>query len=230
MIVNVNIIKRAVALVVSAGLFVACGAENGAETASTASGGTGGQSGSGAVGGGDGAYNFSSRFIEGQSAVQYGSQTARQVLIGELTRYVSGMTEAIDGDTFSPTDTAQVVAALRSFYEFDRDSSGGDPLMLATEPQALQDDMDALLDHLEPSRPLTLASKFAGNDASTDHTDWSTGFVGWSDASVFVDGSSVDTPEALLDAMFSKLAQQAVDRENGIVPHVPGTTDPIAAV
>lgn len=177
------------------------------------------------AGGGDAVgYNFPSRFVPGESAVSYSGQTFRLLLVTDLHAYVADLTEQIDGDTFSPTDTDEVMAALDYYYEFDDDTSGEDTIGLSTEPATLQSV------YSDVSSGKDIKAKFAGNDSVTDHVEWSTAFVGWSDASLLGDGTTITGPESLLRGMFLKLAELAVDRENGTVPKVPGTDQDIAEV
>jgi hypothetical protein len=59
-----------------------------------------------------------------------------------------------------------------------------------------------------------LKDKFAGNDVATDHKDWSSEFVGWTDWDL-LEGADTNTPEGLLQAFIATVAKQAVDRVNG---------------
>ena len=182
----------------------------------------------GASAGGGGAttdeYAFESKFEIGKGAVAHSGQSFRHVLITSLDEYISGLTAQLDSDAFNPTDPQTVMLALNYFYTFDDSTSADDAHHLTTHPSALQTRFRDI------SRGKDLASKMAGNDAVTDHRDWSSAFIGWSDASIATHGGGVATPAALLTAFFSTLSRLAVDRENGIVPTQPGTSIPIKHV
>ena len=168
-------------------------------------------------------YVFASRFDSGSSSVSHGGQTARHVLIAQLTSYIGGMTEAIDGGGFLPAAPGDVVSVLDTYFK----NPGN---VLDTEPLSFKfGDAELLPGTLgDISAEKNLIGKLAGNDAKTDHKDWlAGGFGGWSDTSVASDGGGIDTPENLVVALFSKLERQAIDRANGTIPSIGSQTLPV---
>lgn len=152
------------------------------------------------------AYAFESKLVAGSSSVSYSGQTARHVLIADLTSFIKGMGGAIDSQDWEPTDEGDVVGALDFYFRFDGDADGGDAHGVATEPaskQATYDDISTQKD---------LVGKLAGNDPATDHVDWTTNFGGWSDASIAAHGGGIDTPENLVIALFETLEAEALHR------------------
>ncbi len=165
-------------------------------------------------------YEFASRF-EDTSSVAYSGQTARQVLIDDLNTYMGGLTAAIDNQSFTPTDEGQVVGALDFYFRFDSDSNGAESLLLTTEPATEQST------HAEISTEKNLVGKLAGNDAVTDHRDWSSEFSGWSDTDIAAHGGSISTPEGLLTAWFETVEANAIAHANGDIRTVDGTPLPV---
>ncbi len=225
-------IGLALALLVAPACSDGAGAPSGATSStsaasSTGAGGSGGSGGSVGAGGGtddDGTYAFESRFEPGTSSVSYAGQTLRHVLVEELKGYIGGLTQALDNDAYSPADVKATVAALEYFYAFDGQTAGKEPHTLTTKPSALQSTFDDI------ATGKNLKEKLAGNDASTDHRDWSTSFAGWKDTSIAANGGNVTSPEGLLFAFFGTLGKLAVDRENGTIPSEPGTNKPLTKV
>lgn len=160
-------------------------------------------------------YAFESRFVAGESSVSYSGQTARQMLIEELKTYIGTLDAQIDGGTFEPTADGDVVAALDFYFRFDSASDGSTPLRLTTTPALAQATFDDI------STDKDLVGKIAGNDTATDHTDWSTGFVGWSDATIATDGGSITNPEGLVRAFFEQIEALALLRAQGNQPTGP---------
>ncbi len=196
----------------------------------TAQGGSGpggsSQGGSGGQGGGTAGdvYAFDSRFTPGTDSVAYTGQAYRHVLISTLTSYVGGLTARIDADTYNPADADEAFAALNFYYEHDASTSTDIPLGITTDPPAQET-------YGELGGNADLTGKMAGKDASTDYKNWSTDFVGWSDAAIEAAGGDIDTPEGLALAFMHTLAQQTYDRAADIaIPNEPGTATPIAAV
>ncbi len=160
-------------------------------------------------------YSFESAFDAGQSSVSYNGQTMRQVLIEDMVSFISSLTEAIDSGRLSPAP-GEITDALNYYFEFDSDTSGGDPIDLSTSPPLLQVVYDDI------STDKDLVGKIAGNDATGQHKDWSTEFRGWSD-----DGG--ESPESLVRAFFDELDQLAVARADG-EPGLDPNGVPISAV
>jgi hypothetical protein len=193
-------------------------------SSSTGVGGGGGSGGSGGSGGGSAGdtYSFDSRFTAGASAVSYDGQTFRQLLIEDMKAYIGGLTAALDSDQYNPASADELVSAFNYYYEFDDVTSSADPIGLTTTPPTLQSTYAAV------SSGKNLDGKMAGNDAATDHKDWSTEFSGWSDATIASSGGSIASPEGLLSAFFWTLATQAYQRSLDNIPNEPGTSTPIA--
>ncbi len=157
-------------------------------------------------------YTFPSKPVSGADSVDYDGQVLRQVLLQNLTSYIGGLTAAIDGATFAPTQEGEVVAALDFYFRFDGDSYGDEPHGVSTTPAPLQST------YADVSAGRDIVGKLAGNDAATDHKDWSTEFVGWSDASIAAHGGSITSPEGLVVAFFETLEAQALARVDGDIP------------
>ena len=218
---------------VFAGVAVGCGDdEQPVDPTTTSTGGAGGGDGGGGAGGNvggganfDAPYEWESRFVPGAYAVAHDGQTFRHVLIESMKSYIGGLTTKIDGDMSPPQTQAELVTALRYYYEFDESSSGGDAHGIATDPPPLATTFEGI------SSGKMLKDKFAGNDASTDHKEWTDGvsFVGWNDLSIN-GGQAIDSPETLLLAYFDTLGELVEDRVNGTIPNEPGTTTPISKV
>lgn len=154
-------------------------------------------------------YTFESRFTPGQSSVSYSGQVLRQVLLIELTRYIDGLTAPLDTGDLTPED-GDIEAQLDFYYQFD-ETGGATELTLTTTPGLTQTSFDAL------SSAKDLRGKLAGNDsdaAETQHKDWTTDFVGWTEG-------EVQTPEQLVRYWMGQLDDLAVDRANNIIPQDP---------
>ncbi len=149
-------------------------------------------------GGSDESYSFDSRFEPGTSPVSKSGQAFRHVLISEMKSYLSGLTSQVDTTPALPGD---VTAALNFYFEFDSTTSGTTPLTIETTPALLQSSFDDI------SSDKNLLGKLAGNDAATDHKDWTVAgnFVGW-------DQDGVDTPTQLVRAWFQQIDDMAVAR------------------
>jgi hypothetical protein len=155
-------------------------------------------------------YAYESRFVPGQSSVDYAGQSARQVLMVDLGAFVGGLSGRIDAGTFTPGSEAEVRAALDYYFRFDGASNGDDRFAFTTMPPALQSTWNDI------SANKQLRDKLAGNDTVTDHVDWSTAFRGWSDPAIAAHGGATTSPEGLLTAFFATLATQSVDQANGM--------------
>lgn len=146
-------------------------------------------------------YTFESRFEAGQSSVSYSGQTHRQVLIKDISSFLSGLTDDIDTGRFVPA-AGDVAASLNYYFEFDSDTSSDDPIALSTTPPVLQPTYGDI------STDKDLVGKIAGNDERGQHKDWSTDFRGWN-------GPGGNSPESLVRAFFDELDARAVARVNG---------------
>ncbi len=153
-------------------------------------------------------YTFESRFNPGESSIAHTGQTARHLLISDLKDYIGGLTDEVDGG-FSPAADGDVTARLEYFFSLDGADRASDPFRLSTDPAPLQTSYGDI-------SSANLIDKLAGNDTSTDHRDWSTEFVGWSDPAIAAHGGGVDTPTDLVRAFFETLEQNAIDRAAGV--------------
>jgi len=157
-------------------------------------------------------YAFESKFVPGASSVRYDGQIFRQVLLVELDTFIGSLSASIDNGSLTPTKSGDLIGALDYYLRFDAETSGSDAIRLSTTPGTLQatfDDFDSTA---------FLAEKIAGNDAVTDHKDFSgTAFRGWSDASIAAQGGNIVRPEGLITAFFTTLEKAAIDRVNGHV-------------
>lgn len=150
-----------------------------------------------------------------EDAVAYNGQVGRHAVIRELNAWVNGLTDVIDADSTGAFDEAdELIATFEFYYDIDGDAASADELLTTTDPELLQQTWG---DFRSVS---ALAGKMAGNDDVTDHRDWDSdgapaaaeaGFGGWGDASA-LGGADIDTPEALLFAMFDTLAANGVAR------------------
>ncbi len=145
-------------------------------------------------------YSYESKFEPGVSSVSYSGQVARQVLIHDLKGYIGGLGDQIDSGAMPADDKETVVASLDFYFRFDSESDGTSSIGLDTTPAPAQ------ASYTDISSGKDLAGKLAGNDSLTDHRDWSSEFVGWDD---------VESPEALVQHFFDKIAENAVARANG---------------
>ena len=166
-------------------------------------------------------YTFASRFDADLSSVSYSGQTARQVLIDDLHTHLGGLTDSIDEQRFTPTDAGDVVGTIDFYFRFDSDSNGDEAISITTEPGLAQ------TSHADISTGKDLVGKLAGNDAVTDHRDWSTEFSGWSDQGLAANGGSTSTPEGLLGSFFATIEANAVAHADGENRKVGGVALPV---
>ncbi|MBR9729187.1 DUF4856 domain-containing protein [Shewanella intestini] len=148
-------------------------------------------------------YEFDSMLNTGESSVSYTGQTARHILIEELNQYIkSQLVTDIDNNTLTTKD--EVLAKLNYFYLPDETTQYDDlPITFVA------DSKDGLLSEITGYK--NLHDKVAGNDASGQHEDWNNGaFAGWG-----AKGST--TPTMLIETLFDRLADNAVERINGQV-------------
>ncbi len=205
------------AAAVGVSLCVACGGNNGSSdgtnngTSGTNNGTVEGTN-NGTAGANNGAadldgYAFASRYDGSASSVSYSGQIARHVLISDLTSWIGSLSERIDSNAFQPGDEGSVVDELEFYYLFDSSAYGDEAIGVSTTPPAEQSTYAAV------STDKNLAGKLAGNDAATDHRDWSAEFAGWEGAS---------SPEALLYSWFETLEDAAIDHADGVERTSPG--------
>jgi hypothetical protein len=182
-----------------------------------------GDSGEGGTGGSGGdiqvpqTYRFERN---GESTVSYTGQSTRQVLIADLVSLMETMSEEVlAGENLERYDTSdEVYALLTPLYEQGglADPTRALPELVAGEDTTLQTTYADFND-------ANLKDKLAGNDAVTDHADWTGGaFVGWSTANLVTNAAgdlgSPSTPEALLLALFWTFADQAAKGALGSFP------------
>ena len=157
-----------------------------------------------------GRYAFDSRFTPGMSSVGYAGQSARHVLIADLTSFVGSMTAAIDSGTFEPTADGDVVERLDYYFRLPAADRAADPFRLTTDPAPLQSTYGEL------SGSAFLLEKHSGTHTAADHRNWATEFVGFSAASTLDDaGGDVSNPTGLVDAIFATLEDNALARAAG---------------
>ena len=157
-------------------------------------------------------YSFDSRFINGEESAQYPGQITRHVLIDDLnTEMASKFQERIDGGTWNDnTEKSEVLGVLENYYRDGTAAIGGDPILLSTDPETKQDTYN------EIASGKNLVGKTAGNDDVTDHKDWDNGgFQGWDTT------ADPDSPEALIDDLFDRLADRTLVRAKGNQPKDP---------
>ncbi|MBW2463766.1 MAG: DUF4856 domain-containing protein [Deltaproteobacteria bacterium] len=150
-------------------------------------------------------YSFESRFTPGAESVSHGGQTTRQILLTDLASEMVRLAEGVRDGTIDPTDVdeeGEVVARLNAFYRSGSSDLGTRPLPNLVENGDATCEMT-----FEDLGSANLMAKTAGEDTVTDHKDWTTEFVGWSDSSV-VAGAPIGSPVALVDAFFVTFENQ----------------------
>lgn len=160
-------------------------------------------------------YGFASASINGESSVSYGGQTARQVLISDLTSYIGAELSdvnsvSIDSTAFNDTFAAYFAVPSAEYSTVFGD--GGLAIRTSATPAAKQ----GFLTEISSSHK-DLVGKLAGNDGAfssstpTQHKDWNNGaFVGWG-----APGST--TPEALVRSWAGELAANIDTNGSGVV-------------
>ncbi len=220
MLANLFQTRTLTALVLVATLsLVACGDnEEGASTTADAGNDAGTQTDAATPGDLDvpQTYAFDSALVAGESSVNYTGQISRHVLLKDLVSTIGELTARIDGGNFAANAEGDVIALLDYYFRFDGDSYGEEPFALTTTPAPLQTSWN----DISPGRQLV--DKVAGNDSSTDHVDWSTGFRGWSDTSIAQYGGDITYPEGLIIAFFETIEANAIARTNGESRQGPG--------
>ena len=133
-------------------------------------------------------------------SVSYSGQVARHLLILEVTNYISsGLQTDLEADMF--TTRQEVLDKLMSLYKTTADDYdlilGERALTVST----LVDAKQSTLKEVSPSKK-DLSGKIAGNDEKGQHKDWAAEFVAFGDK-----GSQ--SPEALIESFFGKIADNA---------------------
>ncbi len=132
-------------------------------------------------------------------------QTTRQILLADLVAEMRRLSAGVRDGTVEPTtvdEPGEVVARLDAIYR-----SGSTDLASRPLPAILAGDDATCQSTYEDLGDADLVSKTAGQDTVTDHRDWSTEWVGWSDASVLSD-APLGSPVALTDALFATFEAQ----------------------
>lgn len=170
-------------------------------------------------------YDFESRFEPGASSVAYSGQVARQLLALDLGRFIEDLGEAIgdcgdgpydprdlDADGTPETMAETVLADIALLFDAPtaaRHARAHDAPGLPAGTTATP------ATYGEISMTAYIREKVAGNDASTDHRDWTTEFVGFRSTAPFraLPGETVDvsSPTGLLTAIFTTVAMNAED-------------------
>lgn len=178
---------------------------------------------------------------DGTSTIAHDGQTTRQVLIADLSALMKSISaDVLAGRNLDRYDTAdKVYALLFALYSEGAlaDPNREIPSLVAEGDSTLQSVYADLGD-------ANLQAKLAGNDAVTDHKDWDgdrrdddpdtngqAQFVGWSEASLVIDGSGntgeVRSPEALLLGFFYTFADQVAAAATGSSPFPTDATIPV---
>ncbi len=150
-------------------------------------------------------YGFTN--TSGESSVSYSGQTARHLLINDLTDLISK--ELGDVSTFDSSGTFTtregVMNALNTYFEMpDYDAfASNTAIRTTTTPESKQ----TLYTEISSSSK-NLVGKIAGNDEKGQHKDWSTEFAGWG-------AVGTTTPEGLVREFFNMLADNADSRLQG---------------
>ena len=160
-----------------------------------------------------GNYAFTSQLTgsENKSSVSYGGQTARQVLIIQLTNYIgSGLQADYDAGKFTSKD--DVVAKLMAMYagtSADWEASKADTaLNFSSDYTTTQSSLGEI-----SSSHKNLQGKIAGKDEAGQHNgDWTVAFEGWN-----AKGSI--SPDLLVQHFFGLIGdnvQKAIDGDTRI--------------
>jgi hypothetical protein len=153
-------------------------------------------------------YEFESRCMAGESSISHSGQSARQILMIELSSFIGGLTAAIDDSSYDPT-TMDVTDRLSYYYSLSGDDRAGDALDFSTTPALDQ----MTWGDISGAR---LQNKLSPNDSATDQ--FAMGgrtFAGWSDASVLTGGATEINPPNLIEGWFQIIEDQALARANG---------------
>ena len=156
-------------------------------------------------GGDEPTYAFESRFNPSESSVNHAGQTTRQILLADLIAEMRRLSAGVRDGSVEPTtvdEVGEVVARLDGIYR-----SGSTDLATRPLPSLTSGDDTLCQATYEDLGDADLVSKTAGMDTSTDHRDWSSEWVGWSDASVLGD-APLGSPVALTDALFTTFEEQ----------------------
>lgn len=176
-------------------------------------------------------YEFQSRFDSSKSSVSYSGQTARHIMIADLTAYLGRLDTAIRKDDFlnvpffdpyaiEETCHADLVAAFNRYFR----AGVGEVPWLDDEPMLLTTDPPKLASQVtygDISKEKNLVGKLAGNDTSTDAVDWSVSLANVIEINVLGESHTPSSPTELVDTIFAKVAEFACDAIVNGVPAEP---------
>jgi len=152
-------------------------------------------------------YQFESGFSAGESSVAYGEEVTRHLLADAVATTLEELTAQIDSGAVTPAEDV-IVASLDRYYGTDASGRAAAPILLTTTPSSSQLTFADL--------PATsLADHMAGSDPATDFRDFSTGLVGWSDATLAMHGGDITSPGGLMRAIFETVEANAIARASG---------------
>lgn len=161
------------------------------------------------------AYVFQGR--TGADSVAYSGQVFRNLLIDSMSGHLDRLTERLDTGFFPAK--GDVEAELAFYLDFDDATSAGLPHGVSTSPEPLQATFG------EVASGKDLVGKLAGNDAVTDHVDWSTGLVGWGAPGSVSPEGLVRSWVAQIDEAATGWAAPPLDPTGAPVPAVYVTAD-----
>ena len=166
------------------------------------------------------AYEFDSRFVDGESSVYNGGQLFRQVLISGIKSYLGDLDDGIDSNTLN---AEQIVAKLNGFYDYDETISSDAISFSVGDVSAKQTTYGAM------DSTSKLSNKIAGKDATGQTLSWEEGaLVGWTSSSE-CDGSAntcVKSPHELVQEWFTAVATAAAARStDGTVVYDPSVAE-----
>lgn len=169
-------------------------------------------------------YEFESAFGDG-SSVNYTGQIFRHVLIREMTGFVGGLTERIDGGTYTPAP-GDVEADLMFYFDFDGTNAAAHtvPLTITADLPLMQATFG---DVQNPGSKLS--NKIAGADPGPQHVDWTV--AGSLKGLSSVAGTSgAFTPTSAFMTWVAQLDRQAADWADGTIGVDPVNGDPLPEV
>ncbi len=139
----------------------------------------------------------------GNSTTSYGGQIARLYLINAIKDYTNNTLK----DASPQVAEADVKARFSALYD-ETDHSDENLVDIHALSEGVAYDQTTIDDISSGKK---LVNKTAGNDYTTDHKPWDDGtsFKGWEDADIAEFGGNILTPEGLINAFFTKIANQS---------------------
>lgn len=161
-------------------------------------------------------YTFPSQLIDGESSVSYTGQTARHLLINEISAYIKS--EAFQSSTDSATALANLNLiyatgvnpdAVGSLYDTDvyADTGTTSTAVSISAPQGTELAQADFREVGDVAGSKNLKGKLAGQD-----NDLSQAFIGW-DVAISGEETDNDRPDLLLQEWFQALADRAGDND-----------------